>query len=111
MLMDNPWPTVATVVTVGVLRLMGDVIRWLAARSGERLRARTLAELVNRTEPGTVLTDRRPDGAALTIRRRPEGRGSGASGTGGVTGASGTGGASRATGATGTGRSGGDRGE
>ncbi|GAA2310905.1 hypothetical protein GCM10010376_30540 [Streptomyces violaceusniger] len=75
MLMDNPWPTVATVVTVGVLRLMGDVIRWLAARSGERLRARTLAELVNRTEPGTVLTDRRPDGAALTIRRRPEGRG------------------------------------
>ncbi|EXU63892.1 hypothetical protein Z951_33750 [Streptomyces sp. PRh5] len=74
MLMDNPWLTVATVVTVGVLRLMGDVIRWLAARSGERLRARTLAELVHRTEPGTVLTDRRPDGAALTIRRRPEGR-------------------------------------
>ncbi len=74
MLMDNPWLTVATVVTVGVLRLMGDVIRWLAARSGERLRARTLAELVNRTEPGTVLTDRRPDGAALTIRRRPEDR-------------------------------------
>ncbi|MCC4321650.1 hypothetical protein HUF15_05860 [Streptomyces samsunensis] len=67
--MDNPWLTVATVVTVGVLRLMGDVIRWLAARSGERLRARTLAELVSRTEPGTVLTDRRPDGAALTIRR------------------------------------------
>ncbi len=74
MLMDNPWLTVATVVTVGVLRLMGDVIRWLAARSGERLRARTLAELVSRTEPGTVLTDRRPDGAALTIRRRPEER-------------------------------------
>ncbi|MGW5446250.1 hypothetical protein [Streptomyces asiaticus] len=73
--MDNPWLTVATVVTVGVLRLMGDVIRWLAARSGERLRARTLAELVHRTEPGTVLTDRRPDGAALTIRRRPDGRG------------------------------------
>ncbi|MFI1119937.1 hypothetical protein ACH4VS_01775 [Streptomyces hygroscopicus] len=72
--MDNPWLTVATVVTVGVLRLMGDVIRWLAARSGERLRARTLAELVSRTEPGTVLTDRRPDGAALTIRRRPEER-------------------------------------
>ncbi|MBI0381893.1 hypothetical protein JBE27_37945, partial [Streptomyces albiflaviniger] len=46
--MDNPWLTVATVVTVGVLRLMGDVIRWLAARSGERLRARTLAELVHR---------------------------------------------------------------
>ncbi|MFG2579412.1 hypothetical protein [Streptomyces malaysiensis] len=67
--MDNPWLTVATVVTVGVLRLMGDVVRWLAARSGERLRARTLAELVSRTEPGTVLTDRRPDGAALTIRR------------------------------------------
>ncbi|QDL72183.1 hypothetical protein DNK48_25615 [Streptomyces malaysiensis subsp. malaysiensis] len=67
--MDNPWLTVATVVTVGVLRLMGDVIRWLAARSGERLRARTLAELVSRTEPGTVLTDRRPDGAALTIWR------------------------------------------
>ncbi|MCQ8833047.1 hypothetical protein [Streptomyces malaysiensis] len=67
--MDNPWLTVGTVVTVGVLRLMGDVVRWLAARSGERLRARTLAELVSRTEPGTVLTDRRPDGAALTIRR------------------------------------------
>ncbi|MFE2186121.1 hypothetical protein [Streptomyces sp. NPDC059455] len=31
--------------------------------------------MVNRTEPGTVLTDRRPDGAALTIRRRPEERG------------------------------------
>ncbi|MFI7309501.1 hypothetical protein [Streptomyces hygroscopicus] len=72
--MDNPWLTVATVVTVGVLRLTGDVIRWLAARSGERHRARTLAELVSRTEPGTVLTDRRPDGAALTIRRRPEER-------------------------------------
>ncbi|MFC9226364.1 hypothetical protein ACFT8W_37510 [Streptomyces hygroscopicus] len=72
--MDNPWLTVATVVTVGVLRLMGDVIRWLAARSGERHRARTLAELVSRTKPGTVLTDRRPDGAALTIRRRPEER-------------------------------------
>ncbi|MBI0299697.1 hypothetical protein JBE04_35885 [Streptomyces sp. PRKS01-29] len=70
--MDNPWLTVATVVTVAVLRLMGDVIRWLAARSGERLRARTLAELVSRTAPGTVLTDRRPDGAALTIRRPDE---------------------------------------
>ncbi|MEU8824383.1 hypothetical protein [Streptomyces sp. NPDC048636] len=69
MLMDNPWLTVATVVTVGVLRLMGDVIRWLAARSGERIRARMLVELVRGSGPGTVLTDHRADGAALTVRR------------------------------------------
>lgn len=67
--MDNPWLTVATVVTVGVLRLMGDVIRWLAARSGERARARMLIEMLDRSEPGTVLTDRRADGAAVTVRR------------------------------------------
>ncbi|CAM5343033.1 putative protein OS=Streptomyces antimycoticus OX=68175 GN=SANT12839_045640 PE=4 SV=1 [Streptomyces antimycoticus] len=68
MLMDNPWLTVATVVTVGVLRLMGDVIRWLAARSGERLRARTLAKVV-RTERHRARCSQtsRPDGAALTI--------------------------------------------
>ncbi len=72
MLMDNPWLTVATVVTVGVLRLMGDVIRWLAARSGERIRARMVVELVRGSGPGTVLTDHRADGAALTVRRPGE---------------------------------------
>ncbi|MET7766074.1 hypothetical protein [Streptomyces sp. NPDC005336] len=74
--MDNPWLMVTTVVTVGVLRLMGDVIRWLAARSGERVRARMLVELLNRSGPGTVLTDHRADGAALTVRR-PGGQGGG----------------------------------
>ncbi|WP_346178762.1 hypothetical protein [Streptomyces cuspidosporus] len=66
--MDNPWLMVTTVVTMGVLRLMGEVIRWLAARSGERLRARMVVELVTRSGPGTVLTDHRADGAALTVR-------------------------------------------
>lgn len=69
MFMDNPWLMVTTVVTVGVLRLMGDVIRWLAARSDERVRARMLVELLTRSGPGTVLTDHRADGAALTVRR------------------------------------------
>ncbi|OMI33174.1 hypothetical protein SPAR_42731 [Streptomyces sparsogenes DSM 40356] len=68
MFMDNPWLMVTTVVTMGVLRLMGEVIRWLAARSGERLRARMVVELVTRSGPGTVLTDHRADGAALTVR-------------------------------------------
>lgn len=68
MRMDNPWLMVTAVVTTGVLRLMGEVVRWLAARSGERLRARMVVELVTRSGPGTVLTDHRPDGAALTVR-------------------------------------------
>ncbi|MEU1665046.1 hypothetical protein ABZ547_15750 [Streptomyces sparsogenes] len=71
--MDNPWLMVTTVVTMGVLRLMGEVIRWLAARSGERLRARMVVELVTRSGPGTVLTDHRADGAALTVRSGPGG--------------------------------------
>lgn len=66
--MDNPWLMMTTVVTMGVLRLMGDCVRWLAARSGERVRARMLVELMTRSGPGTVLTDHRADGAALTVR-------------------------------------------
>ncbi|MER7793434.1 hypothetical protein [Streptomyces sp. NPDC097640] len=79
--MDNPWLMMTTVVTMGVLRLIGDVIRWLAARSGERVRARMLVELMTRSGPGTVLTDHRADGAALTVR-------SGSAGSAGSSGSS-----------------------
>lgn len=81
MFMDNPWLMMTTVVTMGVLRLIGDVIRWLAARSGERVRARMLVELMTRSGPGTVLTDHRADGAALTVR-------SGSAGSAGSSGSS-----------------------
>lgn len=71
-------PIVLIIVAAGAIRLAAAVVSWLAERSGERTRARTLTALLRLAGPGATLIDRRADGASLTVRGirgpRAEGR-------------------------------------
>lgn len=61
-------PTAVLVALVGAVHLLGAVIGWRSACAAERVRARTLVAVLRLAGPGVVLTDRRPDGARLSVR-------------------------------------------
>jgi hypothetical protein len=61
-------PTTVTVAILGAVHLLAAVIGWRSACAAERVRARTLVALLRATGPGAELTDRRADGACLSVR-------------------------------------------
>ncbi|MFI6448385.1 hypothetical protein [Kitasatospora sp. NPDC050543] len=55
------------VVALAVLRLAGEVVRWLRARSRDEARAAMLVSVLRECGPNVVLTERSGD-AALSVR-------------------------------------------
>ncbi|MET8711839.1 hypothetical protein ABZV52_01615 [Streptomyces sp. NPDC004735] len=54
----------------GALHLARDMVRRNAVRTVEEAHRRMLVDLMGRCGPDSLLVDRRPDGAELTVRSR-----------------------------------------